>query len=208
MRSTGFLILIAVLSLSAPGGSARAQSMFLDVNGDGRGDASDVLTPGVTSVDVYLDTTRNGDGSSAVCTDGHEPLSISSYTLILEWEPAGEGSSLKYGAWSDNMGFTVRAGGAQAGRMFWVARAAPYYLAPGLHLLGSLEVKVTGSPVLRFLSWTPADDTALTSFGSPCGGRDFDHTIKLGQEFVDARGTSPAEAGPRTAWRVLRELYR
>lgn len=201
---TRFLIAAALLACA---GTAPAQSLFLDVNGDGRGDASDVLTPAVGSVDVYLDTSRNGDGTPAACTDGHEPLSISSYTFILEWEPVG-GGSLTYGGWSDNMGFTVRAGGAQAGRMFWVARAAPYYLAPGLHLLGSLEVKVTGSPVLRFLSWTAADNAALTSFGSPCGGRDYDHTIKLGQEFVDARGTAPAEAGPRTAWRTIRELYR
>ena len=207
MRTTLPLLLI-LLALTAAARSAPAQSMFMDVNGDGRGDGSDVLTPAVTSVDIYLDTNRSGDGAAAVCTDGHEPLSISSYTFIVEWEPAGPEGSLTYGAWSDNMGFTVRAGGGQAGRVFWVARAAPYYLAPGLHLLGSLEVRVTGSPVLRFLSWTPADETALTSFGSPCGGRDYDHTIKLGQEFVDARGTSASEAGPRTAWRTIRELYR
>lgn len=196
-----FLIAAALACAAVP---APAQSLFIDVNGDGRGDAGDVLTPAVTSVDIYLDTTHDAAGGAASC---NEALSVCSYTFILEWEPGRDGT-LAYRAWSDNMGFTVRAGGGQGGRMFWIGRAAPYFLAPGRYMLGTLEVQVTGTPILRFLASTPLDNLALTTFGSMCGGRDFDNTMKLGSDFVDARGTSPADTSPRTAWRTLRDLYR
>lgn len=190
--------------------AASAQSLFMDVNGDGRGDASDVLGPEVSSVDIYLDTVHDATGAAAVCHNGEEGenvLTICSYTFILEWDPAGSGS-LSYGAWSDNMGFTVPSGGMESGRMFWIARAAPYFLAPGRYMLGSLEVKVTGTPVLRFLSSTLLDNTAMTSFGAQCGGRDYDNTMKLGSDFLDARGTSTPEPGTRTVWGAVKELYR
>jgi hypothetical protein len=211
MRSTFpgiplFCAAAILLGLSAPA-HASAQFMYLDVNGDRHGDAADVLGPGTTDVDVWLDTTHNADGSAAVCASG-EPLDISSYTFILEWEPGKGGGSLVYGPWSDNMGFTVNAGGMEEGRMFWIGRAAPYYLAPGLYKIGSLAVKVTGTPILRFLSSTEFDKTAITSFGSQCVGRDFDNTIKLGQEFVDAHGTSAEDDSPRNVWADIRDLYR
>lgn len=184
--------------------------LFMDVNGDGRGDASDVLGPEVSSVDIYLDTAHDASGAEAVCKNGVEGenvLTICSYTFILEWDPAGSGS-ITYGPWSDNMGFTVPAGGMESGRMFWVARAAPYFLAPGRYMLGSLRVKVTGTPVLRFLSSTPLDNTAMTSFGAQCGGRDYDNTMKLGSDFLDARGTHREDEAPRTVWGTLKRLYR
>lgn len=198
-----FIVALFALLLAAP---ASAQVLSIDVNGDGRTDGSDVLGPGVTSVDIYLDTQHDATGKAAVCAGG-EPFTVSSYTFILEWEPVGT-ATLTYGAWSDNMGFTVNAGGMQAGRMFWTGRAAPFYLAPGRYKLGSLAVKVTGTPVLRFLSWTPADVTAQTSFGSQCEGREFDNTIRLGADFVDGQGTSVADDAPRTVWRTIQDLYR
>ena len=198
------------LGLSAA--PAAGQTLFLDVNGDGRSDGSDVLNPGVTSVDVYLDTSHAPDGSPVTCArtehpDHPEPLTINSYTFILGWEPVGTGS-LAYGAWTDNMGFTISVGGAQKGRDFWTGRAVPYYLAAGKHKLGTLGVTVTGTPVLQFLSSTPIDPVAITSFGSPCVGQDYDNTMKLGSDFLDARGTSTVDDAPRTAWRTIKDISR
>lgn len=207
-RLIGLVLLVTVAGatgVAAP--AARSQSLYIDVNGDGRGDADDVLTPGAYSVDLYIDTTHRADGSVATCSDP-EPLSISSYTFILEWEPGRGGGTLNYGAWSDNMGFNVPAGGLESGRTIWVARAAPFNRAPGRYMIGSMEVRVTGNPVLRFLASTPIDPTALTSFGTPCGGRDFDNTYKLGSDFVDARGTSTPENRPRTVWGIIKSLSR
>jgi hypothetical protein len=186
--------------------AATAQQFFIDVNGDGMADAGDVLNSSVRSVDIYLDTNHKMTGEPSVCPSG-EPYQISSYTFILAWEPVGA-SSLQYGAWTDNMGFTISVGGTQAGRDYWTGRAAPYYLAPGKHKLGTLGVKVTGTPVLRFRASTPIDKTAITSFGSPCEGTNFDNTITLGLDFFDSRGTSPADDSPRTAWHTIEDLYR
>jgi hypothetical protein len=196
--------LLAVgLSMAAP---AAAQYIFIDVNGDGEADASDVLNSSVRSVDIYLDTNHRMNVETAACTSG-EPYQISSYTFILAWEPIGQ-ASLKYGAWTDNLGFSINVGQVQAGRDFWTGRAAPYYLAPGKHKLGSLGVTVTGTPVLRFRASTPIDTTAITQFGSPCEGVNFDNTITLGQDFFDSRGTSAAEESPKTAWGAIEDLYR
>jgi hypothetical protein len=195
--------LLAALAWAPP---AFAQFIFIDVNGDGRSDAGDVLSSGIRSVDIYLDTNHLADGSAATCPSG-EPFSISSYTFILAWEPVGP-SSLRYGAWTDNMGFAINVGGAQAGRDYWTGRAAPYYLAPGKHRLGSLGVTVTGTPVLRFRAATPIDSTAITSFGSPCEGTNYDNTMTLGLDFTDTGGTSPSDDSPRTAWRTIEDLYR
>lgn len=206
-------LLIAITSLAVVAAPARAQYVYLDVNGDGRGDASDVLGPDVTSVDIYLDSAHDAAGRPVHCTAGIDPdepnptMTVGSYAFTLEWDPAG-GGELQYGTWSDNMGFTIPAGGMQQGKMFWTARAAAYSLAPGRYMLGSLRVKVTGHPVLRFLSSSSYDNTAMTAFGCACGGRDYDNTIKLGSDFLDARGSSLPEEGPRTAWGVIKELYR
>jgi len=206
------LAAVLALCLCAVTGTAQAQFFFIDVNGDGRPDASDVLHSGITSVDLYLDTSQAADGSPVACgSPGHggsvEPFTISSYTFILGWEPAG-GGSLTYGPWTDNLGFTISAGGTTGGRIFWTARAAPYYLAPGTYKLGTMAVTVTGTPVLHFLSSTDIDSAAITSFGSQCSGRDFDNTIKLGSDFTDARGTATGDDAPRTVWRTVRDLYR
>jgi hypothetical protein len=203
--------LAAVLLLSAAP-PARAQFLYLDVNGDGLSDSGDVLNSAVTSVDVYLDTSHTRDGKLVTCAVNEdaahpEALTISSYTFILGWSP-GVGGSLTYGVWTDNVGFAIAAGGAQGERDFWIARAAPHYLAPGKYRLGTLAVTVKGTPILQLLASTPIDATALTSFGSACLGQDFDNTIKLGSDFTDARGTSPADDGPRTTWRTIEALYR
>jgi hypothetical protein len=194
------------IALSLLPAAATAQQIYIDINGDGVADAGDVLNSSVRSVDVYLDTNHKMTGEPSVCPSG-APYQISSYTFILAWEPVGA-SSLQYGAWTDNMGITIGVGGTQAGRDYWTGRAAPYYLAPGKHKLGTLGVKVTGTPVLRFRASTPIDSTAITSFGSPCEGTNFDNTITLGLDFFDSRGTSPADDSPRTAWRTIEDLYR
>jgi hypothetical protein len=206
------LILAGLALCLAATAPAVAQSLFLDVNGDGRSDGSDVLNPGVTSVDVYLDTSHAADGSPVPCArtdhpDEPDQLTISSYTFILGWEPVGTGS-LTYGSWTDNMGFTINVGGAQKGRDFWTGRAAAFYLSPGKYRLGTLGVTVTGTPVLQFLSSTPIDETGMTSFGSACLGQDYDNTIRLGSDFLEARGTSAVDDAPRTAWRTIKDISR
>src|SRR5688572_31008092 len=62
---------------------ATAQHMFLDTNGDGtftESDAYGFSSP--ATVDLYLVTDKNFDGSPAYCPEGG-PLDVSSYTVNL-----------------------------------------------------------------------------------------------------------------------------
>ena len=58
--------------------------MFLDSNGDGIHTAADVITgTGTTNFDVVLQTDKNRDGSTAVCSTGDGPLDMTSYEVCL-----------------------------------------------------------------------------------------------------------------------------
>ena len=85
------LLCVAVLAL-AVGVPASAQYMYLDENGDGVCTSDDIIDNTTTSVDVWLSTNKNGDGSDAFCATG-EAISIFSYTFILRVE----GSALDLG---------------------------------------------------------------------------------------------------------------
>src|SRR6266850_5794382 len=62
-----------VLLAAAP--AAYAQYIYLDSNRDGVCDGNDFLNITTDSVDVWVDTAHNRDGSPAVCSTG-EALSI------------------------------------------------------------------------------------------------------------------------------------
>jgi hypothetical protein len=201
LRTTLLLLLAsAFLGVATP---AAAQFMFLDVNGDGACTSADILSSSVTSVDIWLDTNHNGDGSLATCPTG-EDLTINSYTFILT-APSG---GVTYGAWTDNMGFTIAAGGAQSGNDFWIAKASGTPLAAGKYKLGSLAVTITGSPSLQFAIVTAIDPTGLTSFGSACPGMDFDNTMKFGTDWINACSVGVTTAVQETTWGKIKNLYR
>jgi hypothetical protein len=59
-----------------------AQYMYLDSNGDGIHTAADEVNPaGPTTIEIWLNTAVNRDGSPAVCSiDTSLPLSISTHS--------------------------------------------------------------------------------------------------------------------------------
>ena len=59
--------------------------MYLDANGDGYHSVGDRVNPKgtPTTVDVYLVTNRNRDGTTATCTTADGPLSMNSYVVCL-----------------------------------------------------------------------------------------------------------------------------
>lgn len=199
----GLLALLAVgaLAVAMP---ASAQYIYLDVNGDGACTTDDVLTPSVTSVDVWIDTNNNANGSVAACSDGTSAMTINSYTFILT-APTG---NVTYGAWTDLMGFTVNLGGAQAGNDFWLGRGSGTAQAPGNYKLGTLAVTVSATSQLQIASSTTIDPTAITSFGSLCPGNEGDNTLKLGSDFQDACGTAAGVPTQKTTWGKIKDLYR
>jgi hypothetical protein len=89
-----WLFLAALLLLPLAAGRASAQYMFLDANGDGLYDpAVDKMNANgvATTVDVYVITDKNRDGSTAICDSdddngnppGFTPLTINSYAFNL-----------------------------------------------------------------------------------------------------------------------------
>lgn len=195
------IITAVALALAPP---ASAQFMFVDVNGDGLNTGSDVLTPSTTSVDIWLATNQDKDGNPVSCLQGAYPLTINSYTFILT-APAG---GVTYGTWTDNLGFTINVGNAQAGNDLWVGWATATPLPPGKYKLGTLALTVTGNATLDFLESTTLDVTAMTSFGSQCIGADFDNTMKYPQDWNQVAGTYAPIPVTETTWGKIKSMYR
>jgi hypothetical protein len=211
------LLFLAVAAALVVGAPAYSQYMFLDVNGDGLnslnpanpGAPDDALTPATTSLDVYVITDKNKDGSDAVCNSA-EPFTINQYEFTLH---ATGGGSVTYGAWADNMGFTfglvlcgdgsVCTGGAD----IWVGKGSGTQLAPGKYKLGTLGITVTGSPVLSIAQSSTLNANAQSAFGSNCDGLNFDSLLRLGTDWFDTDGTEPPTPVTPTTWGKIKKLY-
>jgi len=196
------LLCAAVLAL-AVAVPASAQYMYLDTNGDGVCTSSDVLDNSVTSIDFYIDTNHNGDGSAAPCAYGSYPMSINSYALTLI-----ASGGVTYGAWTDNMGFGFSTGGAQAGNDYWVSKASATILPEGQYKFGSLAVTVTGTPTLSIVANDASlDPYAFTGFGTACVGTQYDNTFVLGVEFTDVCSSASPTAVTNTTWGQIKKSY-
>ncbi len=202
------LVLAAALSCLGGASPARAQYIFLDTNHDGVCDARDVLSSAVTSVDVYVDTDRNADGSAPTCQQEAVPFDIFSYEFTLRaW---GDGT-VTYGNWVQGPAmaqFTVAGGEYRVGNDFHTGFGSMDALPPGRYRLGTLEITVTGTPRLSFVPVGVRSKDDITAFGSACPGSDFDDTLKLGGDFTDACGTAQPGAEPPDIWSAIKKLYR
>lgn len=199
------LLCVAVLALvvAMP---ASAQYVYMDTNGDGVCNSSDVLNSGVTSIDFYFDTNHNADGSAVTCpnTDNTYEMTINSYAVTLVGT-----AGITYGAWTDLMNFTINAGGAAAGNDIWLARASATVLPPGKYKVGSLAVTITGNPTLTLVPTDPPlDGTSLTAFGTACPGIDFDNTYKLGSDFMDVCSSASPTPATKTTWGKIKDMYK
>jgi hypothetical protein len=205
------LVFAAVVAL-AIGVPASAQYMWIDVNGDGQCTNADVLTPSVTSIDIWLSTDHKADGSLATCDTGDGNLTINSYTFVLSSGSGGVG----YGAWSDNMNFPLAAGGPISNSTdYFIGRASATIQNPGTYKLGSMAVTVTGSPTLSILTHSSVDGTSQTSFGTACSGQDFNNTYRYGEnvdqippgDWQDVCGTASGVPVSETTWGKIKKNY-
>jgi len=215
-------VLVLAVSLSAilvAGGTAQAQYFYLDTNGDGlnwsresevgnNNAEPDCLHEGVTSVDVYLATDLNPDGTPATCASGGA-FTINSYQVILRGS-----SGLIFNGWSDEMGFstpfiTVGDGTfATAGTDAWVGRAGEAK-PPGTYKLGTLSVTGTGNPALFISEQTTVSVDAVTGFGSDCSGSYVPGMLLLGGDIpYNAYGTCFRTPVLPTTWGKIKQRYR
>lgn len=197
-------IVMAVFVALATSAPASAQYMWLDVTGDGQCTTADVLGPSTTSVDVWLDTDSNSDGSPATCVTADGDMTINSYGFVLN-APIG---GVTYGTWTDNMGFDQPFANGTDATEFWASWGSAVAQPAGTYKLGTLTITVTGNAVLQFLPLSSTVGTALTAFGSACSGFEFDNTLKYLSEWDDVCGTTSATPVTETTWGKIKALYR
>ncbi|HEU4765151.1 MAG TPA: putative Ig domain-containing protein [Candidatus Eisenbacteria bacterium] len=197
------LRLLAVAALacfwSAP---AMAQYMYMDTNGDGVWSTADVLNPNgtPTSVDVYLNTTHNRDGSVATCDSQDGNLAIWNSFATHISVPGGTVTFSNYT--NQQAAFTINC--SNGGLAFTsTSTEAAQCQATGtpidnggatLKLYTMTVTGVSGTPSLQFVPLNSLDNNP-TSFGTNCGGLDFDNTYKLGTDWFDVNGAGPAPGG-------------
>src|SRR5262249_55667680 len=135
-------VLATALVLAPP---ASAQYLYLDANGDGVHTAADVVSPtGSTTVDVYISTDHNRDGSTATCVTGDGNLTINSYEFILK----AQHGTVTWGALTNQMtDFTVNLGFASSGTDYHNGFGGGTILQPGLYKVATLTITpATGTP--------------------------------------------------------------
>ena len=214
---------LALLAGLAAAPVVEAQYLYLDSNGDGlsylreyaNGNNAvplDVLYAAVLTIDVYIATDRNPDGSAAQCPSGGT-LTIQTYQFILGF--AGPGNLVATG-WTDNMGFQeggISAGDgtlATAGQEIWVGRNGAYGtdLPPGLYKVGTLSVSIQGTPALYFRTASSGSfPEAQTQFASGCAGTS---VLRLGTEipYSSAFGIDIPDPVVPTTWGKVKQHYR
>lgn len=200
--------LIAALAVLAS--PAAAQYMYLDSNGNGVHDSGDEL--GVngtgTTVDIWLNTDHNRDGSLAVCdADGTSPLGINSYVVNL----LASGGLVSYGGFVNQMAsanFTTSFGELNPGDglRYKNGFGGPGSLPPGLYRVATVTITgLSGSPRVNLVDLV-SGSSDFTSFGTGAGGcfgHDFDNTYKLagpggGMDWHDVDGLAVATSGEAT----------
>ena len=222
IRMKNCLLFLAVVATLVVGAPAYSQYIFADTNGYGKsslnpanaGAPDDILIAGTQNVDVYYVTNTNRDPlSTAVCADGGAPMTINVYQFVVRSSGSG---SVVYNGWTDAVGFTTGLviGGSTpffsaAGTDAWIAAGQADQLAPGKYKVGTLNLTVTGTPKLDFVTSSTLHTSAITGFGTNClVGPAFDGFVRLGSNFMDADGTSATTPVVPTTWGKIKNLYK
>jgi len=188
---------LAALVVAAP--AARGQYMYLDANGNGVHDAGDQLAPNgtPTTVDVWIITNHNRDGSPAACdVGGSMPLGINSYVVNLQ---SPTGGAVSYSGFINNLGNVAfgefNPGDGRYKNGFGMQETLP----PGTYRVASLTITgLAGHPRVDIVDLVlgSADFTSFGTGQGGCFGHDFDNTYKLsgpggGSDWSDADGLAP-----------------
>jgi hypothetical protein len=174
---------------------AGAQYMYVDTNGDALHDSNDRLNADSnTTLELWIDTAHNRDGSASECSSGGGPLTISSYEFILHCE----GGTVAWAAYTNlRPEMPVSFGLASDPIDYHNGNGGGTANSPGLYHLGTLLVSITsGNPSIAIVSSTPLRASFSTSFGSQCTGSDLDYTLKMGVDWSDADGVGAPDLPP------------
>ncbi len=165
-----------------------SQYMYLDSNHDGLFSEADSLNArGTTSVDIWLVTNQDRTGAALTCPSA-QPLTISSYEVILR----ATGGEALWGTYANAQPSMTTSFGTRSGGLdFYTGFAGGDPLAPGKYKLGTLTVSsIFGSPALAIVPNTGLSGAYYTSFGSACEGAGQNNTMILGTDWHDVDGLS------------------
>jgi flagellar hook capping protein FlgD len=184
-------LIVALLLLVA---TASAQYLYLDTNGNGVSDGCDRISEsGPTTIDIWLDTSRNRDGSPATCSFGAGTLRMNHYEVVLQ----AVGGTLTWGPMTNRMdGFSsryTRSAGDTTGTVFYHnGWGGSTIVAPGLYRVATLTVSVaSGNPRMNVIDRHPSNGTGVTGFGTECpGSGQYDHSARRGRNWTDVAGLS------------------
>ena len=193
-----FTTILAVVAIAGFAQMATAQYMYLDSNANGVHDAGDVMNAaGVpTTVDVWINTNHNRDGSEATCNTEDGILQINSYVFNLK----ALGGPVQYSGFINRQaaqGWTVAFGEVNAGDGQYkngFGGPATSALPPGgPYRVATLTITGMSGGVLIEINDINSNSPDFTSFGTACSGNDFDNTYKLagpggGSDWTDADG--------------------
>jgi hypothetical protein len=227
-RPVVFAILFMMVALAGLAGTSQAQYIWMDSNGDGVFTAADRMKPNgtPTTVDVWLNTDHNRDGSLATCDTADGNLDTwNSYAVHIN---AINGTATFTNFTNEQASFTI--GCSATGGIYFqtdgsaemTACAATGAQTPngGVNqkLFTMTVTGVSGTPALEFVPQNNLDAASFTSFGTPCMGNDTDNTYKLGPlpggagpgDFLDADGLPAAAGTPvtETTWGKIKSLYK
>jgi Tol biopolymer transport system component len=178
-------------------GSAHAQYMYLDANRNGVHDAGDRLCQsGIDSIDIWIDTGANRDGSPTECVTGHTTLAFNSYEFTLQTV----NGTVAWGTYTNAMtGMTLRlvSPPGVCSDSYHDGFIGITANVQGRYRLGTLEVTVTsGTPSIEIVSTADCGRGATTSFGTICQADDeYSHTYVLGRQWHDTDGVGPPLPG-------------
>jgi hypothetical protein len=175
--------------------------MYLDSNGDGLHLGDDrVNGSGPTTIDVWIDTDSNRDGSPGTCDFGSGILDFSSYEFVLQ----SIGGTMTWGSMANRMPTFFK----NLARDSRDTTGTVYYhngygetnaQSPGLYRVATLTVTVaTGNPRIDIITRHNINRTGRTSFGSDClANPERDHMNRFGVNWIDADGlASPTDVAP------------
>jgi hypothetical protein len=187
---------VGLLALTLAAAPATAQYMYLDSNGDGLHLGDDrVNASGPTTIDIWLDTDTNRDGSAAVCDLPPGDLDLGAYEFVLQ----SVGGTVTWGSFTNlisSFGVDLKRDSRDtAGNVFyhngWGGNPA---LPAGLYKLATMTATVqTGNPHIDIVTQHNINRTSRTTFATGCvANPTHDHTNRFGVNWGDADGLASA----------------
>jgi hypothetical protein len=161
--------------------------MYLDTNGDGVHTDADTIDPvGTTTVDVWLRTDADRDGTPRSCATPGRLLTVSSLEFTLH---ATDGT-IGWGDCTIVEGLDYTCNSQQSDSTdFYTSFNNVSSPPPGLYRLATLSLSVTsGTPSVHIATSSSRLQHASTAFGSPCPDSQRGNTWTLGLDWFDTDG--------------------